>query len=534
EVLGRSSELAKQLGADEKTMWNAVSEIADVERRIEKPHLWRKSRQEDLHGKEAVQWDYRGKVLEKTEGGKFKHENVIKDLIASSQSSGIPVKKLYKQLRSEAVDAAHIEALLTKPIITIDIGATNIKYGVYDPRKANPEEIQGKGQIETLPKDYQGDKKTAFLMQIRKSIKSALEKSGIDPKEIGAIGIGNPGPVNNGVIQLSDPKFEGIGDIDLAGILEEERGVTVAIGGDAGNAMLGAAKRLQLAGELDGTIVGITVGTGIGGGVVMKTEDGFQLYGGKGSAVDIGAFPTEWLKGESGTGHVGRSIGSLGTKMLGTKGSGLGIVDTTRYRIKEVNDSSLPRLVGNQGETHVDTDPTYRKIQVAADSGDRLAQRVMESAYSGKEDGENKLSGEALRKHVVDQVVKNVSEVRKSQLSKLIPDEITAQKVDELAEQGDELAKSVLRECGQALGVGMSIATFTFDPTKIVLMGGPARSRTFVQAAEEKFRSKGWERNLEGVEIRYMNQDIQLMGSAALAEAALRRDVEGARQLIKI
>ena len=57
-------------------------------------------------------------------------------------------------------------------------------------------------------------------------------------------------------------------------------------------------------------------------------------------------------------------------------------------------------------------------------------------------------------------------------LRELPPDEITAKRVAELAIQGDEASREILRQAGTALGVGMVNLIHLFNPQRIIIGGG--------------------------------------------------------------
>ena len=99
-------------------------------------------------------------------------------------------------------------------------------------------------------------------------------------KKVESIGIGVAGVVNDGKVVFS-PNLKLTG-ADLAKILKKKYKVPVSVENDAhcftvGEALFGAGKDF-------GVVVGVTLGTGIGSGIVMDN----LLYNGKSGAIELG------------------------------------------------------------------------------------------------------------------------------------------------------------------------------------------------------------------------------------------------------
>ncbi|MGB7860793.1 MAG: ROK family protein [Acidimicrobiia bacterium] len=102
-----------------------------------------------------------------------------------------------------------------------------------------------------------------------------------------AVGVGVPGRVNPETGQVSLAVNLGIGPepFDLAGEIESEIGLPVAIENDVKIAALGAHEALTRAGNGVACLVVVSIGTGISAGVVV---DGAVLRGASGMAGEIG------------------------------------------------------------------------------------------------------------------------------------------------------------------------------------------------------------------------------------------------------
>jgi glucokinase len=111
-----------------------------------------------------------------------------------------------------------------------------------------------------------------------------IEKSKLSKEEICGMGIGFPGPLNaeTGTI-FNPPNLNGWDSVPLRNILEKELGVPVAIENDANAAALGEWWRG--AGSGTHSLFCITLGTGVGGGIIM---DGKVWHGASSIAGEIG------------------------------------------------------------------------------------------------------------------------------------------------------------------------------------------------------------------------------------------------------
>ena len=111
-----------------------------------------------------------------------------------------------------------------------------------------------------------------------------IEKSKLPKDEICGVGIGFPGPLNadTGTI-FNPPNLNGWDNVPLRDILEKELRVPVAIENDANAAALG--EWWKGAGSGTSSLVCITLGTGVGGGIVM---DGKVWHGASSIAGEIG------------------------------------------------------------------------------------------------------------------------------------------------------------------------------------------------------------------------------------------------------
>lgn len=160
--------------------------------------------------------------------------------------------------------------------IGIDLGGTKIMAGIVD--KAG--NVVATGKKTTNAKE--GPK--VVIERIWKTVSEALDKGKINLKQVKAIGIGCPGPVDSerGIVR-SAANLPGWIDIELAKELQKYHKVPVAVSNDVrvacvGEHRLGAGKGCR-------NLITIFVGTGIGGGIIINDE----IYtGSRWSAGEIG------------------------------------------------------------------------------------------------------------------------------------------------------------------------------------------------------------------------------------------------------
>ncbi len=156
----------------------------------------------------------------------------------------------------------------------VDIGGTTVKLGLF----TTDGEIVDKWEIKTRTEN-QGE---AVLPDIAEALKVKLEEKKIGRDEVEGIGVGVPAPVNTeGVVQ--NTANLGWGYKEVKREMEELSGMRAEIGNDANVAALG--EMWLGAGKGRKNIVMVTLGTGVGGGIII---DGKPLVGAHGAGGEIG------------------------------------------------------------------------------------------------------------------------------------------------------------------------------------------------------------------------------------------------------
>ncbi|MCM8804131.1 MAG: ROK family protein [Candidatus Omnitrophica bacterium] len=174
-----------------------------------------------------------------------------------------------------------------KRAIGIDLGGTYIKAGLVNENG----EILKKEQFPTLAEKNDRD---IVLSQIEKSIIFAYEP------DIEGIGIGTPGVVDDQGIVYEAPNLPDWDNLNLKKIFEEKFKKKVVVENDVNTIAWG--EYLFGAGKGSKTMICITLGTGLGGGIV---KDGKLLRGGKYSAVEIGHIPIDYKGPKCKCGNIG-------------------------------------------------------------------------------------------------------------------------------------------------------------------------------------------------------------------------------------
>ncbi len=144
--------------------------------------------------------------------------------------------------------------------IGIDFGGTGIKYTALDESNQHTE-------IYSVPTPV-ADGKDAILQQIVTGCRDYIARLGLAREDILRIGIGSPGPlsVKRGII-LALPNIPNMQNVPIKSILEEELGFPVTLENDANAASY--AEFLCGAGETISSMVMLTLGTGVGSGIII-------------------------------------------------------------------------------------------------------------------------------------------------------------------------------------------------------------------------------------------------------------------------
>ena len=156
----------------------------------------------------------------------------------------------------------------------VDLGGTTVKIAYFDELGT----MLAKWEIPTVVENGGG----RILPDIAASIRQYIAQKTIDPADIIGVGIGVPGPVDSkGVVNKCINL--GWGVFNIAKDLSDLVGFPVKAGNDANVAALG--EYWKGGGKGCDNMVFVTLGTGVGGGIVVE---GRLLHGAHGSGAEIG------------------------------------------------------------------------------------------------------------------------------------------------------------------------------------------------------------------------------------------------------
>ncbi len=250
-----------------------------------------------------------------------------------------------------------------KYVVGIDLGGTNVRAAVLDrnekslARAENPSDAKaGVGRT---------------VSRIGEVVRAAVAKAGIQLAEIGAIGIAVPGHINvpEGKIVWApnfgdyvDSLYTPYKNIPLRDLVEAELGLAMVMDNDANVAALGEFR--YGAGRGTRHLVMFTLGTGIGGGIIIEGE---VLRGSTGGAAEVGHIIIADGQGGSANGAHGRLESLAGRDP---------IIERATLRMESGRATSLWDIVTTTDALQQILTPAL--IDKAAEAGDALAIEVLE------------------------------------------------------------------------------------------------------------------------------------------------------------
>lgn len=161
-------------------------------------------------------------------------------------------------------------------IVGIDLGGTNMQIGVVD--SAN--RILGRCKRKTRPENGAD----GVIERIAEGVETACKEAKVGLDDIAGVGIGAPGAIDMvGGVVMEAPNLRWM-DVPLAKLLSKKlKDIPVLVDNDVNVAVYG--ENAIGAGQNAPDVLGVWIGTGIGGGLVIN---GKLYYGGFGTAGEIG------------------------------------------------------------------------------------------------------------------------------------------------------------------------------------------------------------------------------------------------------
>lgn len=165
---------------------------------------------------------------------------------------------------------------MAQALIGVDLGGTNVKAAVVSQEGA----ILAKDSRPTFAEDGL----ESVLETMHDSVRESLTQADLSTGDVLATGIGAPGPMNwqTGTV-YSPPNLPGWKNVPLADLMQRRLNTPCFVDNDANVACYGEFWRG--AGQNVESIIMLTLGTGVGGGIVLG---GKLLRGPDGTAAEIG------------------------------------------------------------------------------------------------------------------------------------------------------------------------------------------------------------------------------------------------------
>ena len=216
-------------------------------------------------------------------------------------------------------------------IVGVDIGGTNIVVGIIDKDGGEPIGLRTLPTEAGLGSDFVVRRVASM---VEDAIRDTLAARGGTRADVLGVGIGSPGPLDRerGLV-LKTPNL-GWTNLPLRDLVSDAVGLPATLDNDANCATYG--EWWLGAGQGVSHLVGITLGTGIGGGIVL---DGEIVHGASDAAGEIGHMTIEFTGRKCKCGNYG---------CLEAYCSGPNIAARAREGLEAGYESVLTELVGGQ------------------------------------------------------------------------------------------------------------------------------------------------------------------------------------------
>ena len=239
-------------------------------------------------------------------------------------------------------------------VVGVDLGGTKILSGVFN------HSLESAGVTKLSTKSQRGVDKV--VERIARCVQDSVDEADLTLKQVAGLGIGAPGAVDFGSgTVIFAPNLEGWKDVPLKKELEKQLGVPVFVENDCNIAALGVyVSELK---SKPRSMVGIFVGTGIGGGIIANGE----LYSGFGhTAGEIGHMVIDVNGPKCGCGNKG-CFEALASRTA--------IFQQIKAGIKDNQKTILTEMLGNDLD-----DLRSGDLRKAIRRGDKFVDRIVEGA----------------------------------------------------------------------------------------------------------------------------------------------------------
>lgn len=237
-------------------------------------------------------------------------------------------------------------------VVGVDLGGTNLKAALVSRERKLLAKLSRPTRAEGGPE--------AVMEAMAEAVDALLAEHGAGRDSVIAAGFGAPGPMDwqSGVV-YSPPNLPGWKDVPLAEEMRSRLGIPCFVDNDANVACYG--EYWMGAGQGTENMAVLTLGTGVGGGVVVF---GRLLRGPDGTAAELGHLKVQ---------RDGRGCGCGGTGCLEAYASVSGMLRTAREGIASGEGASLLARCGGDAASL-----TGKDLFEAARDGDGFARWVFE------------------------------------------------------------------------------------------------------------------------------------------------------------
>lgn len=236
-----------------------------------------------------------------------------------------------------------------KYAIGVDLGGTSIKLGIVTSTGRILKKISIRTEAEKGPKKV-----------IDKIITGINELTASSDYKISGIGIGCPGVVTPGKGIVEDPpNFPGWKKVNIAKVITQRFNKRVYVDNDANAAAIG--ELTFGSGKKYKSFIMITLGTGVGGGIVIDKK---IYHGDFGAAGEIGHISIDYKGPKCNCGSYGCIEAYAGNQYLRNR---------VRQQLKKHPESKLWKIIGDDLSK-----VSPRNIQFAAEKGDRFSKSVID------------------------------------------------------------------------------------------------------------------------------------------------------------
>lgn len=239
-------------------------------------------------------------------------------------------------------------------VVGVDLGGTKILSGIFK------HSLDCVGTAKVSTKSQRGVE--SVIERIDRCVRDAVDEADLTLKQVAGVGIGAPGAVDfeTGTVIFA-PNMDGWKEVPLKKTLEKRLGVPVFVENDCNIAALGVFV-VELKSK-PRSMVGMFVGTGIGGGIVINGE----LYSGSNhTAGEIGHMVVDVAGPKCGCGNKG---------CLEAVASRTAIFQQIKAGIKDGQKTILTDMLGaDLGDLR------SGDLRKAIRRGDKFVDRIVESA----------------------------------------------------------------------------------------------------------------------------------------------------------